>query len=551
MTQLAQCPGCQHWVQSRNLAVGRLRCPGCGAQVQAEDLNWQVLTDWICEDSTTNLEEATQNANLPPTVSSTDQSVEYATSSRPELVVESNSAPVVRALELPGMASREAVSEPKAVSIQPTMSAGLSSSLASRRSAGARRRPLAEFAKIVAGGAAGILIAQAILWWLPGSWRRDPLQLAPHVPPALQFLVPPELRPWSPPPEIQFVPPGTGGLLPALGDSSPGRLGDETKILPSSGSAEAVVGESASAESPSEVPAPSQDAGSTAQEPAVEPALETPSSVESDSDPNEPTESPDAKVSPSPSSGATHKRRAPVIPAQATLWRPLQNASRSIPRSQSSFSLAGSRQLSSAWRAADEELDRYESGWRPTTPRTVHDSQANRVFEQLCRLAVAVDAANVEEYPEIAQQLNDVDGLLARIADQHALLRYLAARSIPSGRFAIGSDGDAGVVLVAQVRHIRAANVEVDSIEAGEPTWDNPRGTFYVVEFQAVDGLSHEELTIPVLPKLDSRQPFEVGDWLLVLAICQSSQDAGKISAPLWRIALHQVLDEQFTFPAR
>jgi hypothetical protein len=67
----------------------------------------------------------------------------------------------------------------------------------------ARRRPasrsgrqiVVELVKIVAGGLAGLLIAQLMLWWVPGIGRRDPLGLAPHVPSWLSSLVPPELRP--------------------------------------------------------------------------------------------------------------------------------------------------------------------------------------------------------------------------------------------------------------------------------------------------------------------------------------------------------------------
>ncbi|MCP4190729.1 MAG: hypothetical protein GY768_08880 [Planctomycetaceae bacterium] len=33
-----------------------------------------------------------------------------------------------------------------------------------------------------------------MLWWLPGDLRRDPFQLAPHLPPWLSFLTPDELR---------------------------------------------------------------------------------------------------------------------------------------------------------------------------------------------------------------------------------------------------------------------------------------------------------------------------------------------------------------------
>ncbi|MEZ6119419.1 MAG: hypothetical protein R3C28_23020 [Pirellulaceae bacterium] len=56
------------------------------------------------------------------------------------------------------------------------------------------RNPILEAVKVVLGGVAGLLIAQMILWWLPGKWRRDPFDLAPQLPASLAFLVPTELR---------------------------------------------------------------------------------------------------------------------------------------------------------------------------------------------------------------------------------------------------------------------------------------------------------------------------------------------------------------------
>ncbi len=55
------------------------------------------------------------------------------------------------------------------------------------------RHPLVEFVKILLGGLAGIVIAQLILWWLPGNLRRDPLGLAPRLPTWLQWLRPADL----------------------------------------------------------------------------------------------------------------------------------------------------------------------------------------------------------------------------------------------------------------------------------------------------------------------------------------------------------------------
>lgn len=57
-----------------------------------------------------------------------------------------------------------------------------------------RRHVATELIKIALGGIAGLIIAQAILWWLPAGWRRDPLHVAPRLPGPMAFLAPPELR---------------------------------------------------------------------------------------------------------------------------------------------------------------------------------------------------------------------------------------------------------------------------------------------------------------------------------------------------------------------
>ncbi len=52
-----------------------------------------------------------------------------------------------------------------------------------------------EIAKIVAGGLLALPLAQLILWWLPGEWQRDPLQIGPDVGRVLPWVVPANFRP--------------------------------------------------------------------------------------------------------------------------------------------------------------------------------------------------------------------------------------------------------------------------------------------------------------------------------------------------------------------
>jgi hypothetical protein len=70
----------------------------------------------------------------------------------------------------------------------------LTSTGAAQRPTRRRRRWVWEVMKPVLGGLAGLVIAQLILWWLPGGLRRDPLELAPRLPPQLAFMAPEGLR---------------------------------------------------------------------------------------------------------------------------------------------------------------------------------------------------------------------------------------------------------------------------------------------------------------------------------------------------------------------
>jgi hypothetical protein len=52
--------------------------------------------------------------------------------------------------------------------------------------------PVKEIVKVVLGGGVGLLLAQLLLWWLPGDLRKDPFNLAPKVAqyPAARYLLP-------------------------------------------------------------------------------------------------------------------------------------------------------------------------------------------------------------------------------------------------------------------------------------------------------------------------------------------------------------------------
>ena len=77
------------------------------------------------------------------------------------------------------------------------------------------KSPVGEVVKVALGGFVGLLIAQAILWWLPGSWKRDPLNLAPKLPGVVAFLAPAQLRDVAPvdSPETPSTPPPASGRV--------------------------------------------------------------------------------------------------------------------------------------------------------------------------------------------------------------------------------------------------------------------------------------------------------------------------------------------------
>ena len=129
-----------------------------------------------------------------------------------------------------------------------------------RRSRPAPRKkkssPIKELIKIVLGGLVALPATQLILWWLPGTWARDPLSLAPKLPAYVSFLAPEKMRnPGSADSDDPFKggsmlaganeednepfdsglgsqlgtgadTPGTGGDIPGTGGDIPGTGGD-------------------------------------------------------------------------------------------------------------------------------------------------------------------------------------------------------------------------------------------------------------------------------------------------------------------------------------
>jgi hypothetical protein len=185
LAELGQCPQCQRWMLLPASAVAEtIACPWCKrALPEAELQRIPALPATSADGGDTAPSQdrperlaAAPNrllGNLPPTD-------EVVASAKAVLRMTDRGGP---AESLGGPAEEVA----QRVHVHATV-AGRGKKLADKR------QPGRELAKIVAGGLAGLLIAQLMLWWLPGLGRRDPLQLARHVPAWLQFVLPSDLR---------------------------------------------------------------------------------------------------------------------------------------------------------------------------------------------------------------------------------------------------------------------------------------------------------------------------------------------------------------------
>ncbi|MDP6466988.1 MAG: hypothetical protein QF918_04590 [Pirellulaceae bacterium] len=77
-----------------------------------------------------------------------------------------------------------------------SVTSGSAGTVTTRRARSQRpqKSAIKEMVKIVGGGVIGLTIGQLILWWLPGDYKRDPIELGPKVPSFAAFLVHPKFR---------------------------------------------------------------------------------------------------------------------------------------------------------------------------------------------------------------------------------------------------------------------------------------------------------------------------------------------------------------------
>ncbi len=212
--ELGQCPDCQQWILLPcTEAPAPLCCPWCQCPLDVDSVRRvpvrtaehqdenvtdpdERLAPPATQDRTT--KNAAQTDDDPTTLSMRVQPDHVANGVAPHDAGDRESLPVV--VTHPAGKAEEVPSpfQSQAPLVQ------------QRQQQQRRKRPAWEGFKIVAGGAAGLAIAQLMLWWMPGFGHRDPFGVARHLPAWLDFVAPPELRPRSAPRPSPFTQSSTG-----------------------------------------------------------------------------------------------------------------------------------------------------------------------------------------------------------------------------------------------------------------------------------------------------------------------------------------------------
>jgi hypothetical protein len=435
-------------------------------------------------------------------------------------------------LERPGMAMENRVESAPRVIVEPTSSdtdAIVPSVMARETTRRSRREKHLgwELFKVIAGGIAGLMLAQLILWWLPGSMRRDPFGVAPHLPKWLHFVMPAELQaelvpPAALPPSREFIP-----LEPAIpADASPeaNPFADEptptsstpptqprtpnpppantlTRNAAEATADDANVVETASARDE----LGDEETWTRLSEREVQEIAAVTGLMESSDDaaPVEPTTRPDraadadaplADQPPTPaqtapagfdmpmdSSADVQDNTGPDVgsPEMATLQDPKYDGAEL------------QRSLARAVSAMDHLTNQAGK------EREVRAEAARQFYQRLAEVAQIVSFVHSDD-PDFGQRMNATEALLGRVAND-ASMRNLVRRT--AGGWlnypARTSDGIAAVATVSRIE---------------------PLGNQYEVYLESSDAAAYELRMISrSQPSLDARCPYAVGDTLLLL----------------------------------
>lgn len=210
--QACRCPGCDQLLLIPNPDSERLSCANCRCdfaldQVRVEAVIVAVTSPKMQDDTQELLDKSNETSELAGLPDAFDTSDAGELESSPltddhERTGVAEASARVDAKTLESSEKESPVAESPAVKTKPltpavqvsTVSTVSDGGTGKARRSRKGRNPVLEAVKVVLGGVAGLLIAQMILWWLPGQWRRDPFDLAPQLPASLAFLVPTELR---------------------------------------------------------------------------------------------------------------------------------------------------------------------------------------------------------------------------------------------------------------------------------------------------------------------------------------------------------------------
>lgn len=188
---IAKCPHCQKSIRvPEAVKTSQVQCPLCDASYPLEDVLVHLPPELIVLN-----DNRTQGAaKVVPDEESTSEKVTVESS---DFGDELSMEPIH---EQPQSAKLQPFNFDVAEHLPPTE---VLARHVPRRKA---KNPLLEVIKVGLGGMAGLAIAQLVLWWLPESWSRDPLKLAPQVQTRAPWLLPEHLQKITPVESLENTP---------------------------------------------------------------------------------------------------------------------------------------------------------------------------------------------------------------------------------------------------------------------------------------------------------------------------------------------------------
>jgi hypothetical protein len=187
---VASCPSCREEVTipADALPDSIVQCPLCGEEFRLSEFLTQIPPELIIKDPGQAdsgpgfaWEKVAQQAT-----ESGPRGIDVTTGADESFAHESMDAAM--ASSSPGTTEFDFVSHPSHPAPERT------ESYRAEASRGAQKKPGWELFKIVAGALLALPLAQLILWWLPGTWQRDPFRLGPATGRVLPWIVPSNYR---------------------------------------------------------------------------------------------------------------------------------------------------------------------------------------------------------------------------------------------------------------------------------------------------------------------------------------------------------------------